>query len=71
MSDLITPEVLEAFAQAWHNTPEGEPGARRTAGLLAALEIIEPKIRAEGYDDGYWDRHKGRYEEAPGNHDHG
>jgi len=33
----VTDAMVDAFGNAWEDTPEGEPGARRRAGLRAAL----------------------------------
>lgn len=36
----ITDEHVELFGRVWHETPAGEPGARRRAGLTAVAEAI-------------------------------
>lgn len=36
----VTDEMVVAFGRAWKGTPEGEPGARRRAGLEAALAVM-------------------------------
>lgn len=37
----ITDEAIRDFAQAWHAAPQdGPPGARRRAGLAAALAAL-------------------------------
>jgi hypothetical protein len=43
---VITDEMVEAFGRAWHATPAGEPGARRRAGLAAALEVFADQMEA-------------------------
>jgi hypothetical protein len=58
MSDID--RAVEAFGEAWAATPEGVPGDRRRAGLLAAApfmqglsdrpewsEVVESNLRAE------------------------
>lgn len=35
----VTDEMIEAFGVAWESTPAGESGARRRAGLAAALTL--------------------------------
>lgn len=37
MPEIVTDEMVEAFGDAWEKTPAGEPGARRRAGLVAAM----------------------------------
>lgn len=36
----VTDEMVEAFGVAWEATPASEPGARRRAGLAAALATM-------------------------------
>lgn len=38
----ITDAMVEAFGEAWHATPEGEPGDRRRAALSACLGAWTP-----------------------------
>jgi thiazole synthase ThiGH ThiG subunit len=38
--DTVTDAMVEAFGRAWEATPAGEPGARRRAGLAAALATV-------------------------------
>lgn len=47
-ADQITDAMVEAFGQAWMDTEPGEPGARRRAGLKAALAVspIATQVRA-------------------------
>jgi hypothetical protein len=37
---VVTDEMIEAYDVAWKATPQGEPGDRRRAGILAALAVM-------------------------------
>lgn len=36
----VTQEMVQAYHDAWHRTPQGAPGDRTRAGLTAVLEIV-------------------------------
>jgi len=38
----VTEQMIVAFGEAWHASPEGEPGDRRRAGLQAVLALLDP-----------------------------
>lgn len=45
--DDVTREMVDAFQTAWASTPQGEPGARTSAGLGAALNVYAADRNSE------------------------
>lgn len=43
---LVTDEMVAAYDAAWRTTPVGAPGARRRAGIEAALEVFPGRLIA-------------------------